>query len=103
MKVLEHGLLSRRMCRDHGEGPVWRTGRFAAPLTAAAMAFAVATTADAAYQYIVSGDPVAAADVGAVSGESPAGPLEVRERTAAESNKTALNSRKPFGTILFLM
>ena len=104
MKAIETGLPSRRRRRGNGEGAALKTGRFAAPAAlASAMAFAAAATADAAYQYIVSGDPVAAAAVGAVSGESQAGPLEVRERTVAESDKSALNSRNPIGTVLVVM
>ncbi len=72
----------------------------------AASALALAATPHAAsgdgYQFIISGDPVAAAEVGVGSGESATGPLDVREHDVADSATMALSSIKDGATILYV-
>ena len=89
-----------------------KTTRTAAMGAATALALAAAPPAASAdgYQFIISGNPVAAATAGVASGESAAKPLEVlqhaaagsltqalevRQHSIAESGTTALNSQKP--------
>ena len=88
-----------------------KTTRTAALGAATALAMAAAPPAASAdgYQYIISGDPIAAATAGVASVESAARslevrqhaaagsltrPLDVRQHATAESGTTALNSQK---------
>ena len=118
MKVLEHGLLSRRMWRGHGEGPDWKkTGRFAAPVAlaagAAAMLAPLMLSADD-YQFIINGDPIAAATSNSCESASigtalvtstltyptVATSLEARYRTIDTTAGVKLRSDAPKGLIL---
>ena len=74
------------------------TTRSAALGAATALALAAAPPAASAdeYQFIISGDPVAAATEGMTARRStPPGPLEMREHAVARSRTTALTSTKP--------
>lgn len=78
-----------------------RTAAFGAASALALAAAPLAATGDS-YQFIISGDPVAAAEVGVGSGESATGPLDVREHDVADSATMALSSIKDGATILFV-
>ena len=86
-------------------------------ITTALASFALlGGAANAAYQFILSGDPVAAASAGShaaassgtalvtatCSAPASATPLEARFRTIDESDGIALRSDKPLATILYV-
>jgi hypothetical protein len=77
------------------------TAAFGAASALALAAAPLAATGDS-YQFIISGDPVAAAEVGVGSGESATGPLDVREHDVADSSTMALSSIMDGATILFV-
>ena len=74
-----------------------KTTRTAALGAATALALAAAPPAASAdsYQFIISGNPVAASTTGVAYGESATRPLEVRQHATAESRTMALTSKKP--------
>ena len=81
-------------------GETMRTSaKAAAGIAAASLAFAASGDG---YQFIISGDPVAAAEVGVGAGESATGPLDVREHDVADSATMALSSIKDGATILYV-
>ena len=116
MKVLEHGLLSRRMWRGHWEGSVRKTGRFTAPVALAAGAAIIAPLMLSAddYQFIINGDPMAAATSNSCASASigtalvtstrtypmVATSLEARYRTIDATAGVKLRSDAPKGMIL---
>ncbi len=116
MKEREHRLLSRRRWR-HEEGLIIKPGRFAVPVALAAGAAAMLTpmmlSADD-YQFIIRGDPVAAASANSCESASSgtalvtsmrtdpttATSLEARYRTFAPTTGVKLRSDAPKGMIL---
>ena len=115
MKVLEHGLLSRRMWRGHWEGSVRKTGRVTAPVALAAGAAMIAPLLFADdYQFIINGDPIAAATSNSCESASVgtalvtstrtypmvATSLEARYRTIDATAGVKLRSDAPKGMIL---
>lgn len=81
------------------------TTQRSAAMLAAALAMQTAGPLAASgdeYQYIVSGDPVAAATAGCASGESATGPLDVRRCAVAESRAMALTSIKNTGFVIVI-
>ena len=93
-----------------------RTIRAALAAAAVAATAAIPMAADAAYQFIISGDPVAAASAGSCaaasaatslatgtySASTAAAPLEARYRTWGESDGIGLRSDKCRGLMLFV-
>ena len=116
MKEREHRLLSRRRWR-HEEGLIIKPGRFAVPVALAAGAAAMLTpmmlSADD-YQFIIRGDPVAAASANSCESASSgtalvtstrtspaaAASLEARYRTFDESVGIKLRTDSPKGMII---
>ena len=106
---MERGIMDAKL-HERKDSNMNKTTRTAALGAATALAMAAAPPAASAdYQYIISGDPVAAATAGVTSVESAARslevrqlaaagsltkPLDVRQHATAESGTTALNSQK---------
>ena len=117
MKEREHRLLSRRRGHGHEEGPIIKPGRFAVPTAlaagAAAMLAPLMLSADD-YQFIIRGDPIAAATSNSCASASigtalvtstrtnptAATSLEARYRTFAPTAGVKLRSDAPKGMIL---
>ena len=116
MKERGHRLLSRRRGR-HEERPIIKPGRFAVPTAlaagAAAMLAPLMLSADD-YQFIIRGDPIAAATSNSCASASigtalvtstrsdptVATSLEARYRTIAPTTGVKLRSDAPKGMIL---
>ena len=77
-----------------------KTSRVATGIAAASLALAASGDG---YQYIISGDPVAAATAGVSAARStPPGPLEMRQHVATRSTATALTSKKPLAFMMII-